>query len=467
MEQQRRLDMKAKIMKVSKLSIMTLMMILAVGMMSEAEVEAAPKLNKKKVTIAVGKTYTLKTSGTNRKATWKTNKKSVARISKKKRNQVRITAVKAGKAVVSAKIGKKTYKCTVTVVNPKISKKTLNLTTGQSSTLKVTGGTGAIKWKSSNTAVATVSTSGRVTARKVGTVKITATRNKKNLTCIVTVKAKAAAQPTPPAQLLKLDKTTISVEENEEVGLSLPNAKGTVKWTSSNTAVATVDASGWSVGVLGRKAGTATITATHNKISYTCTVTVKAKPVAPPASSTYGGTFTRLATTEQQVFDEINRYRAAYNVEKGWTEGNPNYLKPFLRNTELDNISAITSGYISWEWCKPTAEREWTNINQGSAHFLDQISSAGISWGEGMVNSWVKSPLHQPSLIESVSSIGIATYVFNTTDGSNGNLLTIVTFGYPENPECDIMEWHYNNSPAYVNTTPAFRNMILNAPVEY
>lgn len=72
--------------------------------------------------------------------------------------------------------------------NPFYFEKTkVSLGVGAETKLKVYG-TGKITWKSSNKKVATVSKKGVVTGKKKGTVKITATRNKKKITCKVQVK---------------------------------------------------------------------------------------------------------------------------------------------------------------------------------------------------------------------------------------------------------------------------------------
>lgn len=90
-----------------------------------SEAAKAPKLNKKKISVNVGKTYKIKLKNGNKKAkvTWKVNKKKVARITKKSKKGknafATIKGLKAGKAKVTAvyKLGKKTKKltCTVTV----------------------------------------------------------------------------------------------------------------------------------------------------------------------------------------------------------------------------------------------------------------------------------------------------------------------------------------------------------------
>lgn len=76
---------------------------------------AKPKLSKTKLSMTVGDTAALKVKNAAKKEkiTWKSNKKAVAAVTAKGR----VTAKKAGKAVVSAtlKNAKKTLKCSVTV----------------------------------------------------------------------------------------------------------------------------------------------------------------------------------------------------------------------------------------------------------------------------------------------------------------------------------------------------------------
>lgn len=70
----------------------------------------------------------------------------------------------------------------------KINKKKATLKVGQTLQLKVTGTKGKVKWKSSKKSVATVSSKGRVKAKKKGSATITAKVGKKKYTCKVTVK---------------------------------------------------------------------------------------------------------------------------------------------------------------------------------------------------------------------------------------------------------------------------------------
>lgn len=72
----------------------------------------------------------------------------------------------------------------------KLSKSTLSVFAGSSYTLKVTGAKVSPKWTSSNTKVATVSRTGKVVGKKVGTAKITAKLGGRTFTCTVKVKEK-------------------------------------------------------------------------------------------------------------------------------------------------------------------------------------------------------------------------------------------------------------------------------------
>ena len=69
-----------------------------------------------------------------------------------------------------------------------LSHNKLPLTIGFSKTLKVTGNSGKVSWKSSKPSIATVNSSGKVTAKKTGNCTITASVDGKTLKCSVSVK---------------------------------------------------------------------------------------------------------------------------------------------------------------------------------------------------------------------------------------------------------------------------------------
>lgn len=74
--------------------------------------------------------------------------------------------------------------------SPKLSKTSISLTVGESTTLKVKNYKKKVKWSSTNKSVATVSSSGKVKAVSDGYAYIIAKAGKKVLTCVVEVKEK-------------------------------------------------------------------------------------------------------------------------------------------------------------------------------------------------------------------------------------------------------------------------------------
>lgn len=146
------------------------------------------------------------------------------------------------------------------LMGPHLNKESVKIKVNQTLQLKVNNSTGAVKWKSSNSKIATVSSKGKVKGVKAGTATITA------VTGDVTLKAKVKVEN------LKLNKKKATVTAGFQVKLKLDGGKK-IKWRSSNNSVATVSSKGV---VKGKKKGTATIIATCNKKQYKCKVNVKA-----------------------------------------------------------------------------------------------------------------------------------------------------------------------------------------------
>ncbi|WP_310603294.1 Ig-like domain-containing protein [Anaerosporobacter sp.] len=70
-----------------------------------------------------------------------------------------------------------------------ISKSSLTTYEGDKTQLKITGTSKKVKWTSSKSSIASVDSTGKVTAKKKGTATITATVSSKKYTCKVTVKS--------------------------------------------------------------------------------------------------------------------------------------------------------------------------------------------------------------------------------------------------------------------------------------
>ena len=75
--------------------------------------EAAVKINATTKTLYKGDTYTLKITGTTKKASWKSSNKTVAVVN----TAGKVTAKKKGTATITGTIGTKKYTCKVTVKN--------------------------------------------------------------------------------------------------------------------------------------------------------------------------------------------------------------------------------------------------------------------------------------------------------------------------------------------------------------
>lgn len=163
-------------------------------------------LNKTTASVTKGKTLQLTATvapgnATKKEVKWSTSNKNVAMVSP----SGLVTAKSAGTATITCTAqdgsGVKAT-CKITVKNPvvKVTKVTLNKTTAtlapkETLTLKATvtptnATNKAVTWKSSNTKIATVSSSGKVTAKAAGTVTITCRAKDgsgKKATCKITV----------------------------------------------------------------------------------------------------------------------------------------------------------------------------------------------------------------------------------------------------------------------------------------
>ena len=148
-----------------------------------------PGITAKVSQVYVGKKATIKVTKTKvtGKVTFKSSNKKVATVNSKGV----ITGKKAGKAVITVKVGKYTKKLTVKVKKPsfKLVKSSVKLKKGKKTTIRVKAApVSKVTYKTSNKKVATVNSKGVVTAKKKGTAKITVKCNGITRTFKVTVK---------------------------------------------------------------------------------------------------------------------------------------------------------------------------------------------------------------------------------------------------------------------------------------
>ena len=257
-----------------------------------AAAPAEVRLSRSSLALSVGEAYTLKSTvlpndAKNKTCKWYTSRSSVAAVS----STGRVTARAVGTAVITAKTvnGKKaTCKVTVSPVptGVKISPTALTLGKGESYTLKGTvlpndAKNKTCKWYTSRSSVAAVSSTGKVTAKAVGTAVITAkTVNGKKATCKVTVKMMPTSVKISPTALTLGKGESYTIKENTNSG-SYANAAN-LKWTSTNTRVVTVKkGSGNKAALKAVGTGTASVRVTlYNGRTATCRVTIKKAPAS-------------------------------------------------------------------------------------------------------------------------------------------------------------------------------------------
>lgn len=144
-----------------------------------------------------------------------------------------------------------------------LSASSATIYTGNYYHLKATSNV-SVSFKSSNTSVATVNSSGIITAVKAGTATITASTSTKSATCTITVKN---------GSYVNLSHKTCSVDRF--MTIMLKSTTSGVTWTSSDTSVATVTNKKSYGLIYGVKAGTAVITVKTSSGAATCLVTVE------------------------------------------------------------------------------------------------------------------------------------------------------------------------------------------------
>lgn len=286
------------------------------------------KLSKSSISLTKGGSFNLRYTITPASAQgsdveWSSSNPAVASVS----SNGKVTAKGNGTAVITCETynGRKdTCRVTVkTLTNGiELSDTSLKLYTTQKKTIKATvkpstASNKELIWSSNNTKVATVSSSGRVTAVGKGAATITCKTKDGGAvaTCIVTVTKKVDVKD------IELNRTSKTVYKGSTYQLtaeiSPANASNKkVAWKSSNTSVATVSSSGK---VTAKKNGTANIIATteDGKLVATCKIKVKTKVTGvsiPSTAKAYIGKTTKLTATVKPS--------SASNKDVAWTSSN-------------------------------------------------------------------------------------------------------------------------------------------------
>ena len=290
--------------------IMFLLLLMAIAMFGKPEgVEAANKkkissysvtingknVKKKKYTMNTGSSVTIKTnvkpSTAKKSVTYKSGNTKVAKVDK----NGKVTAIKKGVVKISISITPKSGKkqtswvklqingvdnskiksYTLTANNQNVNKKTVSVEKGKKLYLKTTINPSAAKksvsYKSSNTKVATVNSSGKIKTKKEGTVKITVTiRPKSGKTITTWMKVKVVKVNTTKITGYTVTSNGANVEKQKltldkggqakiNVAVTPAIAAKSITYTSDNPTAVSVDTAG---NISAKAAGNARITIT-------------------------------------------------------------------------------------------------------------------------------------------------------------------------------------------------------------
>lgn len=274
--------------------------------------------------VFVGKTSTFSATPkdvdgatvTGKSITWSSSDQSVATVA----GGV-VTGVKPGGATITAAVGTVQSTAAVTVIAPvasvEVTPPTATIviggTTQLTAAVKDAGGNPltdrTVAWKSDNDLIASVSTSGLVTSKSVGSAVITATVEGKSATATITITAVPVASiVVTPATSSLLVGGTVQLSATTKDAAGNPLSGRPVAWSSSDATVASVDAA---TGLVTAHAlGTATITATSETKTATAQITVTVAPVAtvavsPSSVSVLPGATTQLTATTSDASGHV------------------------------------------------------------------------------------------------------------------------------------------------------------------
>lgn len=245
-----------------------------------------------------------------------------------------VTGKSGGTAVITVKsTGGLTAECTVTVTDislPSTATVNINKTAKISLTTKPTDMAQKITWSSLDDSIVTVDDSGTITGVSPGTAKIQAV-NEQGVTAVCTVTVTGYATD------MQLDRTSIYMElgttDKILTTLTPEDATDTVKYTSSNSSIVSVDAEG----VLTAKAiGSAQITVTTTGgLTRYCSVVVSEKRI--PAGDL------QLSDSEVSLYPDETKFLTAEVVPSNATNSNVTWSSENEEIAAVNQVGLITA----------------------------------------------------------------------------------------------------------------------------
>lgn len=387
---------------------------------------------------------------TNKKITWKSSDTKVAKIS----SDGVITALKEGTAVITAKAGTKTSKSNLTVkkATVTINAAPTEMLIGDTDTIDITCKK-AVTYKSSNTKVATVNSNGEITAVSAGVAEITASSKSGSDSCKIKVSKRVLKLTTLKTTLYtgtrstinatggensykfkSSDKSVLTVDNNgllTAVGkgsakitctsgdlkgtktfkvvsgssVNISNKSGTVnagmtlyvksstsnvKWSSSNTEVATVNKDGF---ILGVSEGIAVISASTSSGSNDCLVTVDR---AEAVRFVYTSENSSLVGDTVEFYGITDKERNYLKFEVIDPDGKTSWINDTVKSVS-ENRHVFTGKmelnkageYQFKAYSKTSKDAEWlTAVSAQGTTFATKVSSKWtVAYGERRASS--------------------------------------------------------------------------------
>lgn len=298
------------------------------GVTLKCKVKVINPTIKYKSKIYIKNSTTISIRGKVGKSTFKSSNKKVATVNSKGK----ITGKKKGTCTIIIRTNGVTLKRRITVINPRLNKKSIKLVQGKTFKLKVYGGNGKVKYSSNNNKIATVSKYGNIRAKYAGSCKVTIIRNGIKLVC--KIKVTASKYPVGLKYNFKQTKKNITRHMSETFNLSsyykinnnaksLYNSKkcskkqyqnvkltNLVKFKSSDNKVASVYANGK---IKAKTKGNCTITVTlFNKKVYTYNLKIANKLTERTLKN---GKKVKYVYSYNELLNEIVNEGKNYNIK--------------------------------------------------------------------------------------------------------------------------------------------------------
>jgi O-glycosyl hydrolase len=288
-------------------------------------------------------------------------------------------------------------------VSPTTTTVALNNTTQLTATVAPANATNkSVTWTSSNSSIASVNATGLVSGIAAGSAVITVRTVDGNRTATSNITVNVIAATGVSVSPTSASIFTTQTQQLTATVLPANASNKSVTWTSSNTTIATVNATGLVTGVA---KGTATITARTVSGNFTASTSMTIKGQEP-----FTGTPISLPGIVQAENYDKGGQNIAYNDADAGNNGNQ------YRTTEAVDIDAIggTTGYtVGW-----TANGEWLEY------------TTNVAAGNYSVIATVATPSSGKQLVIKLDGVTLTTINIPNT-GGYGNFQNVTVTGVP------------------------------------